>query len=165
MSDFTITSVCVCVSLSLSLSVSVCVCVSLCVCLSFCSKFGMFSLKNKESLQQDLQSESSGREPENGKSQKWLGEGAKGLLSPGGKSLPRVFCTIRNPFCTSATPFCTSATPFSLLGLKRPFAPSPNHFWDFTISGFSPRTFGLQNKIANCTDFCEVSSIFPGKTP
>ena len=75
-------------------------------------------------------------------SPKWLGEGAKGLLSPGSKSLPRVFCTIRNPFCTGATPFCTGASPFSLPGLKRPFAPSPNHFREFTIFGLSPRTFG-----------------------
>ena len=79
-------------------------------------------------------------------SQKWLGEGAKGGLSSGSKSLPRVFCTIRNPFRTGATPFCTGATPFSLPGLKRPFAPSPNHFWEFTIFGLSTRTFGLQPK-------------------
>ena len=77
-------------------------------------------------------------------SQKWLGEGAKGSLSSGSKSLPRVFCTIRNPFSTGATPFCTGATPLSLPGLKRPFAPSPNHFWEFTIFGLSSRTFGLQ---------------------
>ena len=43
-------------------------------------------------------------------SQEWLGEGGKGILSPGSKSLPRVFCTIRNPFCTGATPFCTGAS-------------------------------------------------------
>ena len=29
--------------------------------------------------------------------------------------------------------------------LKLPFAPSPNHFWEFTIFGLSPRTFGLQS--------------------
>ena len=62
-------------------------------------------------------------------------------MSSGSKSLPRVFCTIRNPFCTGATPFCTGATPFSLPGLKRPFAHSPNHFWEFTGFGLSPRTF------------------------
>ena len=28
--------------------------------------------------------------------------------------------------------------------LKLPFAPSPNHFWEFTIFGLSSRTFGLQ---------------------
>ena len=33
-----------------------------------------------------------------------------------------------------------------LPGPKRPFAPSPNHFWEFTIFGLSPRTFGLQLK-------------------
>ena len=27
------------------------------------------------------------------KPQKWLGEGAKGVLNPGSKGLPRVFCT------------------------------------------------------------------------
>ena len=84
------------------------------------------------------------RAPKIVNSQKWSGEGVKGSLSSGGKSLPRVFCTIRDPLCTGATPFCTGATPFSLPGLKRPFAPSPNHFWRFSLSGLSPRTFGLQ---------------------
>ena len=74
-------------------------------------------------------------------SQKWLGEVAKGSLSSGSKSLPRVFCTIRNPFSTGATPFWTGATPFSLPGLERPFAPSPNHFWEFTIFGVSNSGF------------------------
>ena len=86
-----------------------------------------FFLPLNVSNNHELQSESCGREPENGKFPKWLGEGAKGLLSPRSKSPPRVFRTIRNPFCTGATPFCTGATPFSPPGLKRPFAPSPNH--------------------------------------
>ena len=91
-------------------------------------------------------------------SQKWLGESAKGGLSSGSKSLPRVFCTIRNPFCTSATPFCTGATPFARPGLKRPYAPSPDHFWEFTIFGLSPRTFGLQPKGYQNGLFFEMAS-------
>ena len=62
----------------------------------------------------------------------------KGSLSSGSKSLPRVPCTIRSPFCTGATPCCTGATPFSLPGLQRPFAPSPNHFWNLPFSGSLP---------------------------
>ena len=38
----------------------------------------------------------------------------------------------------------TPGSPFSLPGLKVPFAPSPNHSWEFTMFGLSPRTFGLQ---------------------
>ena len=70
-------------------------------------------------------------------SPKWLGEGEKGGLSSGSKSLPRVFCTIRNPFCTGATSFCTGTTPFSLPGLKRPFAPSPNHLGIYQFRALS----------------------------
>ena len=84
--------------------------------------------------------------------QKWLGEGAKDILSPGSKSLQESFAPSEtHPFCTGATPFCTGASPCSLPGLKRPFAPSPNHFRAFTIFGLSPRTFGLQGleKIAS----------------
>ena len=97
----------------------------------------IMSLRMSGMVPEILLSESSGRQPENGESRRWLGEGAKVILSPGSKSLPRVFCTFRDPFCTGATPI-------SLSLLKRPFAPSPNHFWDLTIFGFSPKTFGLQ---------------------
>ena len=78
-----------------------------------------------------------GESPKMANSQKWFGEGATGSLSSGSKSLPRVFCTVQNLFCAGAAPFCTGATPFSFLGLKRPFAPSPKHFWEFSIFGLS----------------------------
>ena len=91
-------------------------------------------------------------------SQKWLGEGAKGILSPGSKSLPRVFCTIRNPFCTGATPFCTGASPFSLPGLKRPFAPSPNHFRAFTIFGLSLPELSDCKATLDSGDVCSCGS-------
>ena len=55
-------------------------------------------------------------------SQKWLGEGAKGLLSPRSEN--------------GVAPVQNGVVPV--------FAPSPNHFWHFTIFGLSPRTFGLQ---------------------
>ena len=63
-----------------------------------------------------------------GNSREWLREGAKGLLYPGSKGLPRVSCTFQNLFCTGVILFCTSARGFSLSGSKRPFAPSRNHF-------------------------------------
>ena len=77
-------------------------------------------------------------------SQKWLGEGAKGVLDPGGKGLPRVFCTTQTLFCTGATLFCTSARRLWRPGSKTPFAPSPNDFWEISIFGPSPRTLGSQ---------------------
>ena len=70
--------------------------------------------------------------------QKWLGEGAEGLLTllgPGSKGLPRVFCTTQTPFCTGATPFRTNARGLLLAGSKRPFAPSPNHFRELSLFG------------------------------
>ena len=79
-----------------------------------------------------------GESPKMVKSQKWLGEGAKDLLSPGGISLPRVFCTIRNPFCTGATPFCTGATPLLLLGLKDLLHPFLTTFGILPFSGSLP---------------------------
>ena len=88
-----------------------------------------------------------GERPKMVDSQKWLGEGAKGILSPGAK-VPGVFCTIWSPFCTGANPFCTGASPFSLPGLKRPCARSPNYLWEFTIFGLS-QNFRIATKIAN----------------
>ena len=68
-----------------------------------------------------------------GNSRKWLGEGAKGVLDPGGKGLPRVSCTFRNLFCTGATQFCTNARGFPLPRPERPSAPSRKLFWEFPI--------------------------------
>ena len=69
--------------------------------------------------------------------------------------------------CTSATPFCTGATPFSLPGqsLKRTFAPSPNHFWEFTIFGLSPRTFGLQGYSRKVPQSCKPNWERVGEHP
>ena len=60
------------------------------------------------------------------------------LLGPGGKGLPRVFCTTQTLFCTGATPFRTSARRLLLMGSKRPFAPSPSNFRDFHFSDNFP---------------------------
>ena len=79
-------------------------------------------------------------------SHKWLGEGAKGVLDPGSKGLPKVFCTTQTLFCTGATLFCTSARRLWHPGSKTPFAPSPNHLWEISIFGPSPRTLGSQSK-------------------
>ena len=43
---------------------------------------------------------------------KWLGEGAKGVLTSRRDGLPRVSCTSATLVCTSATLSCTSATGF-----------------------------------------------------
>ena len=70
-------------------------------------------------------------------SQKWLGEGANGVLDPWSKGLPRVFCTTQTRFCTGATLSCTSARGIWRPWSKTPFAPSPNHFWEISIFGLS----------------------------
>ena len=75
------------------------------------------------------------RARKNVNSQKWLGEGAKGILSRGSKSL---LWTIRNPFCTGATPFCTSAKLFSLRRLRRPCPPLLNTFGNLPFTGSLP---------------------------
>ena len=77
-------------------------------------------------------------------SQKWLGEGAEGLLDPGSKSHPRVFCTTQTLFCTGAKWGCTGARGVLLAGSKRPVAPSPNHFWGFSLFGQFPRSVASQ---------------------
>ena len=68
----------------------------------------------------------SGPKPQN--SQKREREGAKGVLSPGSKGLPRVFCTASLHWCNS---LCISARGLWRPWPKRAFAPSPNHFWVF----------------------------------
>ena len=67
-----------------------------------------------------------------------VGEGAKGLLDPGSKGLREVFCTTQNCFCTGAK------WGFVLPGSKRPFAPSPKHFWEFSLFGQLPRSAASQ---------------------
>ena len=66
------------------------------------------------------------RGPKPQKCPRWLGEGAKGVLDPRSKGLPRVFCTTKTLFCTGATLFRTSARGLWRPWPKRPFAPSPN---------------------------------------
>ena len=65
-------------------------------------------------------------------------------LGPGSKGLPRVFCTTQTLFCTGATPFRTSARGLLLVGSKRPFAPSPNHFRELSLFGQFPRSAASQ---------------------
>ena len=52
---------------------------------------------------------------------------------------------------------------FCFLSSKLPFAPSPNHFWEFTIFGLSPRTFGLQ--ILRCLKPGASSKLADSKGP
>ena len=63
---------------------------------------------------------------------KWLGEGAKGPLGQGSKSLKKGSCTTKTLFCTSATQHFTGAKGIGPGNwpdcTQRPFAPSPNHF-------------------------------------
>ena len=73
-------------------------------------------------------------------SQKWLGEGAKGLLSPGIAPVQNGVAPVLNGFRMVQKTLGRLLLP----ELKLPFAPSPNHFWEFTIFGLSSRTFGLQ---------------------
>ena len=80
-----------------------------------------------------------GNWPEREHSQKCLREGTKGLLEPGSKGLRKDFCTTQNCFCTGAKWGCTGARGFVLPGSKRPFAPSPQHFWEFSLFGQFPR--------------------------
>ena len=68
------------------------------------------------------------RGPKPQKCPKWLGEGAKGVLDPRSKGLPRVFCTTKTLFCTGATLFRTSARGLWRPWPKGPFALFPNHF-------------------------------------
>ena len=82
------------------------------------------------------------RGPTPQKCPKWLGEGAKGVLDPRSEGLPRVFCTTKTLFCTGATFFCTSARGLWRPWPKGPFAPSPNHFWEFPFSGPLPGPLG-----------------------
>ena len=62
---------------------------------------------------------------------KWLGEGAKGLLGQGSKSLKKGICTTKTLFCTGATQHFTGAKGIWPDCTQRPFAPSPNHFGRF----------------------------------
>ena len=77
-------------------------------------------------------------------SQKWLGEGAKGPLSPGSENrvapVQNGVAPVQNGFRMVQKTLGRLLLP----ELKLPFAPSPYHFWEFTIFGLSPRAFGLQ---------------------
>ena len=59
-------------------------------------------------------------------SQKWLGEGAMGLLSPGSEN---EVAPVQNMFRMVQKTLGRLLLP----ELKLPFAPSPNHFWSFGL--------------------------------
>ena len=65
---------------------------------------------------------------------KWLGEGAKGLLGQGSKSLKKGSCTTKTLFCTGATQHFTGAKGIWPDCTQRPFAPSPNHFGAISLN-------------------------------
>ena len=84
-------------------------------------------------------------------SQQWLGEGANGLLSPGSENgvapVQNGVAPVQNGVAPVPNGFWMAQKTLGRLllpELKLPFAPSPNHFWEFTIFGLSPSTFGLQ---------------------
>ena len=81
-----------------------------------------------------LASRGPGKLPEKGTPQKWLGDGAEGLLGPWSKGLLRVFCAGAIPFLTGATPFLTGARSLLLARSKTAFVPADH------IS-FSPSLF------------------------
>ena len=85
-----------------------------------------------------------GETPKMINSQKWLGEGAKGRLSPGSENWVAPVQNGVAPVQNGFRMVQKTLGRLFLLELKLPFAPSPNHFWEFTIFGISPRTFGLQ---------------------
>ena len=63
-----------------------------------------------------------------------LGEGAKGLLGQGSKSLKKGSCTTKTLFCTGATQHLTGAKGIWPDCSQRPFAPSPNHFGAISLN-------------------------------
>ena len=82
-----------------------------------------------------------GESPTMVNSQKWSGEGAKGLLSPGSED---GVAPMQNGVASAQN---GSRMVQKTLGrLLLPVAPSVNHFWEFTVFGLCPRTFGLQIK-------------------
>ena len=72
-------------------------------------------------------------------SQKWLGEGAKGVLDPGCQSL---LALVQKRVAPVQNRVWVVQKTLGLPGSKTPFAPSPNHFWEISIFGPSPRTLG-----------------------
>ena len=85
-------------------------------------------------------------------SQKWLGEGAKGLLSPGSENGVAPVQNGVAPVLNGFRMVQKTLGRLLLPELKLPFAPSPNHFWEFTIFGLSSRTFGLQHSVGKSSD-------------
>ena len=85
-----------------------------------------------------------GQDPKMVNSRKWSGEGAKGLLRPGGEMR---FAPAQNGVAPVQNRFRMvqkTLGRFLLPDPQRPFAPSPNHLWESIIFGPCPRTFGLQ---------------------
>ena len=80
-------------------------------------------------------------------SQKWLGEGAKGVLDPGSKGLQRVFCTTQTLFCTGATLFFAPVQEdFGTLGPKHLLHPLLAPFGKFPFSGPLPEPWGRNTR-------------------
>ena len=84
------------------------------------------------------------RGPKPQKCPKWLEEGAKGVLDPGSKGLPRVLCITKTLLCTGATLFCASARGLWRPWPKRPVAPSPNHLSTFAVRAMRERCVSLK---------------------
>ena len=121
------------------------------VSLSFLSllSYGSACLEDRNLLKLrslDLRPQGSGRGPENGNfpNLKWLGEGAKGVLDAGCQSLLALVHKRVAPVQNRVWVVQKTLGRPLLPGSKTPFAPSPNHFWEISIFGPSPRTLGSQ---------------------
>ena len=96
------------------------------------------SLKKKHSWEH---SAAPGKLPDKGKFPKEGGEGAKGLLDPGSKGHPRVFCTTQNPQTSFARvqPHCAPVQEaFCSLSPEELLHPLLTTFGDFPFSGYFP---------------------------
>ena len=95
------------------------------------------------------------RGPKPQKRPKWLLEGAKVVLDPGSKGLPRVFCTTKTLLCTGVAPpkpcfapvqlcFAPLEEAFGTLSPKDLLHPLLATFANFSFSG-PPRIFASQH--------------------
>ena len=86
----------------------------------------------------------------------------KVFWTQGAKVSEKVFCTTQTPFCTGAKAVLGGAKNFSETfapWVQRPFAPSPKHFWEFSLFGQFPRPVASNSKPLRV--LCDVALNFP----
>ena len=105
------------------------------------------------------------RGPQPQKGPKWLGEGAKGVLTSSRDGLPRVSRTSATLFCANATLSWTSATGFWPTCTKTPFAPSPllTTLGTFEVLDPCSRHSGSQCNMASWRFYNETVDMFGTK--